>query len=48
MTFLALSFVIYFLPALLASGRSHPGAVTIWVLNLLLGWTGIGWVVCLL
>ena len=34
---------IYFLPALIAArnGHSHPGAV--FALNLLLGWTFLGW-----
>jgi hypothetical protein len=34
---------LYFLPALIASGRHHHQAAAIWVLNLLLGWTGVGW-----
>lgn len=35
---------IYFLPAWVASRNSHPNEVSIAVLNLLLGWTLLGWV----
>jgi len=36
---------VYFLPALVGSGKRN--ALAIFVLNLFLGWTGIGWVVAL-
>ena len=39
--------VIYFLPAIIASVRSHRQTMAIVVLNLLLGWTLIGWVVAI-
>jgi len=35
----------YFIPTIIASGRSHHNAVAIAALNVLLGWTFIGWVV---
>jgi DNA-directed RNA polymerase subunit RPC12/RpoP len=38
---------IYFLPALVASGRRHYNRGAILVLNLFLGWTLIGWVAAL-
>lgn len=38
---------LYFLPALEASRRKHPKAGAIWVLNIFLGGTFIGWVVAL-
>lgn len=41
---LVVSFVLYFLPTLVADSRKHPNATSIFVLNLLLGWTVIGWV----
>ncbi len=47
MTFLAVSFFLYFAPALLASSRQHPDSTAIWFVNFLLGWTGIGWLLCL-
>ena len=37
-------FVFYFLPAIIAFARSKRDAVSILVLNFLLGWTAIGWV----
>jgi Superinfection immunity protein len=40
-------FVLYFLPAIIAFARSKRDAVSILVLNLLLGWTMIGWVIAL-
>lgn len=40
-------FVIYFLPALIAFGRSKRDAGAILVLNFFLGWTAIGWVIAL-
>ncbi|HJT69287.1 MAG TPA: superinfection immunity protein [Terriglobales bacterium] len=40
-------FVLYFLPTIIAFARSKRDAVSILVLNLLLGWTAIGWVIAL-
>lgn len=48
--FLALLAVMvagYFLPSLVAAGRNHHNGGAIAVLNVLLGWTFIGWVVAL-
>lgn len=39
--------IIYFLPALIAGRRKHRNAGAIGALNLLLGWTFLGWVVSL-
>jgi hypothetical protein len=39
--------VMYFLPSLIALGRSKRDLLAIFLLNLFLGWTGIGWVVAL-
>jgi hypothetical protein len=44
---LVIGFFFYFLPALVASHRKNPNATAIFVLNLLLGWSVIGWVVAL-
>jgi hypothetical protein len=38
---------IYFIPALVAWVRQHYNAPAIIILNLLLGWTGLGWAVAL-
>ena len=44
---LALMFALYFLPTIVASHRRRPvGGILI--LNLLFGWTGIGWFALLL
>jgi hypothetical protein len=40
-------FALYFLPAIVAAYRHHPSANAITALNLLLGWTLIGWVAAL-
>ena len=36
---------VYFLPTLVAASRQHPDGWAIFVVNLFLGWTLIGWVV---
>lgn len=38
---------LYFLPAVIAHRRGHLNASSITLLNLLLGWTGLGWVAAL-
>ena len=40
-------FVLYFLPSILALAHNKRDTVSIFVLNFLLGWTAIGWVVAL-
>lgn len=40
-------FVMYFLPSILALARNKRDTVSIFVLNLFLGWTAIGWVIAL-
>ena len=35
---------VYFLPTVLAGSNGHRNVVAIFALNLLLGWTGLGWV----
>lgn len=37
--------VLYFLPALLIKGYRNAGSV--FILNLLLGWTGVAWIIAL-
>lgn len=39
--------IIYFLPSFNASSRKHPNGSSIFLLNLFLGWTLIGWVAAL-
>jgi Superinfection immunity protein len=44
---LIVGFIIYFMPTGIALLRSHPNAAAIMVVNLLLGWLCIGWIVAL-
>ena len=45
---LVLGFGFYFLPAIVAFYRGHHNKMAILVLNLLLGWTFLGWVAALI
>lgn len=38
---------IYFFPAMVAGHREHSQGLAIFVLNLLTGWTALGWVAAL-
>ena len=44
---IVLIFALYFLPTLVAFLRQHKNKLAIFLLNLLLGWTVLGWVVSL-
>ena len=44
---LSLIFGAYFLPAIAAYWRRHHNTAAILTLNLLLGWTGLGWIIAL-
>lgn len=46
-TFLGVILCIYFFPWVVAVSRHHHNNLAIFVLNLLLGWTFIGWVAAL-
>ena len=46
MSFLLVATLLYFLPAII--GHNKRDAVGIFILNLVAGWTGIGWIVALL
>jgi hypothetical protein len=37
----------YLLPAAIATYREHKNATPIWIVNIFLGWTFIGWVIAL-
>lgn len=40
--------VIYFMPSIVGRNRDHKNKLGIFVLNLALGWTLIGWLVALI
>jgi hypothetical protein len=42
------SFLFGFLPTLIALLRGHDNTFAIFLTNLLLGWTGIGWIIALI
>ena len=41
---ITLIFAVYFLPTFIAFLRQHRNKLAIFLLNLLLGWTALGWV----
>lgn len=44
----ALAAFFYLLPAINASSRRHHNSGAIWMLTLITGWTGWGWLVALI
>ena len=42
--FTLLVLATYFLPSIVATVRNHPASLPIFLLNLSLGWTVLGWV----
>lgn len=44
---LLISAVVYMLPTIIAACRDHPQTFPIFLFNLFLGWTFLGWVVAL-
>ena len=38
--------LLYFIPSVIAFMRAHSNFASIFVVNLFLGWTFLGWVVC--
>jgi hypothetical protein len=41
---IGIALLIYFFPAIVANRRQHHNALAIFMLNLFLGWTGLGWI----
>ena len=48
MEVLILAVLVYFLPTVIALARGHHNGFAIFLTNLLLGWTFIGWLVALI
>ena len=46
--FFGFGFVMYFLPSIIALARSKRDLLAIFLLNLFLGWSIIGWIVALI
>jgi hypothetical protein len=44
---IAFSLALLFLPTLVARSRKHPNMLAIFLVNLLFGWTFIGWMIAL-
>ena len=44
---LMIGLFLYFLPTCIALGRDHPNTVAIFLLDLFLGWTLLGWIAAL-
>jgi len=44
MILIVIAMVIYFLPSIIAMVRKNTQTLAIFILNLILGWTGLGWV----
>lgn len=44
---MVLLWAVYFIPSVVAFLRTHRSKVAILTLNILLGWSGIGWIVAL-
>lgn len=42
-----LAILLYFLPTFIAVLRRHKNKLAVFLLNLFLGWTGLGWVAAL-
>ena len=40
--------IAYFLPSTIATRRNHNSAGVVFLVNLLLGWTGIAWLIILI
>jgi hypothetical protein len=45
--FLIIGIGAYFIPGIIASARHVPNQASVWIINIFLGWSLIGWVVAL-
>ena len=46
--FILVAGLLYFLPTIIATRRNHKNMVSLFLFNLLLGWTFLGWVAALI
>ncbi|EGR2698560.1 superinfection immunity protein [Vibrio parahaemolyticus] len=47
MILLLAALMLYLLPAWIAGARKHHNSTSIFIINLLLGWTAVVWIACL-
>ncbi len=47
LAYIGLSLMLYFLPTIVATARSHHNTLAIFILNLLTGWTILGWIIAI-
>lgn len=47
LSLIALWLIAYFLPTIVSQTRSHHNTLAIFILNLLAGWTILGWVIAI-
>ena len=47
MTIIMTLFIMYWLPTIIAIARQAHSALGVFILNLLLGWTILGWIIAL-
>lgn len=40
--------ILYFIPFMFAAKRQHKNTASIFLTNLIFGWTGVGWVLSLI
>lgn len=45
---LVVAIAVYFVPAMVAKKRNHSNATPVFLVNLFLGWTVIGWIAALI
>lgn len=45
--YIGLWLIAYFLPTIVAQARSHHNTLAIFILNLLTGWTVLGWIIAI-
>lgn len=39
--------ILYFVPFMVAAARDHDAYIAVLIANALVGWTGIGWIACM-
>jgi hypothetical protein len=45
--FIIIGIALYFIPGIIAQVRHVPNSGSVWIINIFLGWTFVGWIVAL-